>query len=159
MTTSQISRSSRTRRRVQRTIAVLGASAALVTVAGTHPASASTSLYGGTGSDSISCGAGGMYQDVLIRPQTGYSYSQTVGYQLYIHDLTTGTAGWTSWTTFPASSRIQGFTYPANHTYEIYVNYAWLRSTGWTTKGEWITSYGHRSNYGPFSYTRYCQEW
>ncbi len=128
-------------------------------MAGASPASASAGAWGGTGSTTLSCGSTGLYHDVLIRPQTGFSYNQVVGFTTYVQDLTTGAAGWTPWTYFRASDRIQGYQYPPNHTYRIYVQYGWQDANGrWTYAGEWITSYIHRTGGTPTS-TPYCYEW
>jgi hypothetical protein len=134
--------------------------AAIATIGlGASPASATAYAYGGSGTTTLSCGYTGLYHDVLVKPQTGFGYNQLVGYRMYVSDLTTGAGTWTGWTTFAASQRIQGWHTPANHNYQIYMQYAWQDARGnWTYAGEWITSYVHRTGGTP-TYLTYCAEW
>jgi hypothetical protein len=158
MSISTSSRSSRIRRLAVSSVAAVGLLLG-VSVTAAAPASAAVrSAYGGVGSTTASCGYSGLYRYITISPQTGYSYNQQVAYTTYVHDLTTGASTWTDWTYMRASSAIASWVYPENHTYQLYMRYAWLRGGTWTYAGEWLTSYGHRTAYG-YQTTSTCDEW
>lgn len=157
--TTSRSATSRLRQRLMAPLTLALLMIGLTTAVGGTSASASGAP--GAATTSLSCGSTGMYEDTTIYAQAGYS-SQPVAKRLYVKDLTTGAATWAAWNSgaVPSSNRFIGWAYPpANHVYQMYVQYAWYSGGSWTYAGHWVTSYVHRLLYGDYNYTSYCYEY
>ena len=147
------------RRTLRQRLSSLTAAVALLSIAGffaaASPANASVASYGGVGTTSISCGLTGLYFQVNITPQTGFTlYNEPRAYRMYVKDLTAGVSTWSNWATMDPGMNTVFWVYPAPHVYQVYMQYAWQDGAGtWRTAGEWITSYGYRSIYGYQGYS------
>jgi hypothetical protein len=133
------------RMRAKATVAAMTVAAGLMAF-GTAPAAAHTAANGATWFPiHLHCDPYMHMRHLTphLEPQAGWN-SQWVAMRVYVWDLTTNTAIWTTWTQFQIvrgqSEPTWANTMQAGHTYRFYGEHMWWDGSAWTNRvGDWAT--------------------